>query len=501
VRARLALALLSVGCASTEARAVDARGGPSTEVLLDAPLAAQLDAVRTGAVAPPTLIAAYLARIEALDEAPSGPNAVLSVDPEARAGGGPLEGAVLLVKDNIDTRGLPTTAGSIALAENRPAADAVLVDRLRSAGAVILGKTNLSEWSNIRSSRATSGWSSAGGQTVNAAVPGANPCGSSAGSAAAVVAGFAAAAIGTETDGSLVCPASVHGIVAFKPTTGLVSRTGIIPISASQDTAGPMTRTVRGAARLLSVMAGPDAADPATASIPEALDLDFEDELAGARLAGARLGVVRSMTGYHAGLDAVFEGALRRLRGAGATLVDVELPPRSAYGADELRVLLHELRVGLNAYLAQRTGSGPRSLAALVTFNEAHAEQVMPHFGQDLFVRAARTSGLEDRAYLEAKARIRRLLGQEGILRVVEDRRLDALVAPTNPPAWEIDYAAGDQVAGGASGPAAVAGAPHLTLPMGAVEGRPVGLSVFGRPWDDETILALGAAAERALGL
>jgi amidase len=404
---------------------------------------------------------------------------------------GPLFGATILLEDNIDATGFATTAGSLALAKNTPAADAPIVRRLRAAGGVVLGKTNLSEWANIRSVKSTSGWSSFGGQTRG--VHGLNPCGSSSGSGVAVAAGLAAAALGTETDGSIVCPAAVNGIVGFKPTVGLVSRHGIVPISETQDTAGPMTRSVADAARILGVIAGRDDADPATSAIPKEMAYDFEASLTQVSLKDVRLGVVTTMLGDEPALDAIFVDARRRLEAAGATLVEVELLEREAYGADELYTLLYEFRAGLNLYLASHARDGqPKDLAELIAFNGGHADRVMPHFGQDLFLAAQSEVDAEGNAH--ARARIAEQIAAKGLAKVAATHRLDAFIAPTGSPAWPIDYEAGDQITASASGPAAIEGAPHLTVPMGKIDGRPVGLSFFGPRWSDARLLALGYA-------
>jgi amidase len=472
---------------------------------LDRSLRDQVAAMESGALGCAALSDAYRARIAERD----GPvRAVLVLDPEAaadaaaidaaRGGGALLQGAVLLVKDNIDTAGLATTAGSIALADNVPGEDAEVVRRVREARALVLGKSNLSEWANFRGFNSTSGWSSLGGQTNNGADPAYNPCGSSSGSGAAVAAGLVSAALGTETDGSIVCPAAVNGVVGFKPTVGLVSRAGVIPISHTQDTVGPITKNVGDAARLLRALAGRDARDPATDAIPADLDLDFERGLEGASLAGARLGAVDNLMGYDAAVDAVLAAELTRIEAAGATVVHVQLPPRSAYANDELTVLLHEFKVDLNAYLAAHARPGqPQTLAELIAFNQANAATVMPHFGQQLFEQAEATTGLDAPQYLAAKSAAHTTIGEQGIVAVMAANDLDALVAPTTGPAWMTSYQGGDAITGGASSPAAIAGYPHLTVPMGQVGGLPVGLSIFAGPWEDATVLALGEAYER----
>lgn len=465
----------------------------------------QVAAIEAREISGADLARAYLQRIDARDPGASGIHAIVSLDPGAlaraaeldtrRGHHAPLQGAVILVKDNIDTQGIATTAGSLALARNAPGADAAAVRRLHAANALMLGKTNLSEWANFRSDHSTSGWSSVGGQTFNGAAPPYNPCGSSSGSAAAVAAGLASAAIGTETDGSITCPASVNGIVGFKPTVGLVSRAGIVPVSRSQDTAGPMTRTVQDAARLMSVLAGRDPADPATASIPAGMSLDFEGPLANATLRSKRLGVVDPH--FDQDVRDLFNEERARLEAAGAILVDVALDLTS-WEEDEFLVLKTEFKADLNTYLAAHARPGQAvTLADLIAFNEANAAKVMPYFGQEIFLAAQETRGLDDPGYLSAKQRARDAAGRNGIVAVMAANHLDALIAPTAAPAWKIDYRQGDPPVASASGPAAVAGYPHLTVPMGRVGGLPVRISFFAEAWSDGRVLALGHAYEQ----
>jgi amidase len=420
----------------------------------------------------------------------------------AKAPQGPLAGLPILVKDNIETAdNLPTTAGSLALKDNVSGRDAPLVARLRAAGAIILGKTNLSEWANIRSSHSISGWSAVGGQARNPYALDRSPCGSSSGSGVATAASLAGGAIGTETDGSVTCPAAVNGLVGLKPTVGLVSRTHVVPISHSQDTAGPMTRDVRDAALLLGVIAGSDPVDPATAPA----DAHKADYLAGLNpdaLKGVRIGVMRFAAGFHPETDRVFGQALAKLTAAGAVLVEIDkFPHDKDLRKLEQLVLMTELKADLNAYLAttspQRVPS--RTLADLIAFNKAHADQEMPLFGQNQFEIAEATKGLDDPAYVQAKADARRLAGPEGIDAMLKSANVSVLLAPTLGPAWLIDPVLKDKVSsGGAGGPAAIAGYPHLTVPMGQVDGLPVGLSFIGPAWSDATLLAYGYAFEQA---
>lgn len=410
----------------------------------------------------------------------------------------PLRGAAILLKDNIETRDMPTTAGSLALMNNAPGRDAPLVARLRDAGAVILGKTNLSEWANIRSSNSTSGWSAVGGLTRNPHALDRNTCGSSSGSGAAVAAGLAPAAIGTETDGSITCPAAINGIVGFKPTVGLVSRTHIVPISHSQDTAGPMTRTVEDAAIVLSVIAGSDPLDAATAEA-DARKVDYRAALDAGSLRGARIGVMRFAMGYSPDTDAVFEANLAKMREAGAVIVDITGgPDEDAMGTAELEVLMYELKHDLNAYLASTDPAqvATRTLADVIAFNERTPRE-LALFGQDLFIRAEATKGLDDPAYVEARETSLRLAGAEGIDRLMREHGVVALIAPTTGPAWTTDVTNGDHYAGSASQMPAIAGYPHLTVPMGFVDGLPVGMSFIAGKWEDAKVLSLGYAFEQ----
>jgi len=447
-----------------------------------------------------------IARIQAIDPQL---HSVLALDPTAmeqaqridtagRSGG--IAGEPILLKDNIEAAGpLPTTAGSLALSTNVTNRDAPLVARLRAAGAVILGKTNLSEWANIRSNHSISGWSAVGGQTHNPWALDRNPCGSSSGSGAAVAAGLVRMAIGTETDGSVTCPASINGIVGLKPTVGLVSRTHIVPISHSQDTAGPMAATVREAAMLLSAIAGSDPADAATVEADKH-KTDYAALLDANSLKGKRIGVMRFATGF--GTDAAFETALAVLRERGATLIEIKKFDDSNIGKNEGPVLLTEFKANLAAYLKDSPAQIPvRNLADVIAFDTAHAKAEMPLFGQDSFEDAQKTKGLKSPAYKKARLTSFNAAGPNGIDRLLKTYRVVVLVGPTAAPAWKIDAVNGDSfIGGGAGGLAAVAGYPHLTVPMGLVKGLPVGLSFMGPKWSEARLLSLGYAYEQARG-
>ncbi len=470
-------------------------------------------AMRMGDLSARALTEAFLQRVADIDRSGPSVNSIIELNPQAldiastldaeRAAGtvrGPLHGVPILIKDNIDTADLmQTTAGSLALEGHRAARDAFVVERLRAAGAVLLGKTNLSEWANFRSTRSTSGWSSRGGQTRNPHVLDRSPCGSSSGSGAAVAAQLCAVAVGTETDGSVVCPSTSNGIVGIKPTLGLVSRSGIIPIAHSQDTAGPMARTVADAATLLSAMVGVDARDAATAAAGRLGQVDYAQYLDEGALRGARLGIARNFFGFDSRVDAVMEESIAALRHLGADIVDpVDLPKSSAYDESEYEVLLYEFKAGINAYLAGLTGDRwPQTLETLIAFNNAHAERVMPYFGQEIFLQAQEKGPLSDAVYREALAANHRLSRGEGIDAAIARYRLDAIVAPTGGPAWTIDLVNGDHYGGGCSSPAAVSGYPHVTVPAGFVHDLPVGLSLFAGAWSEPRLIALAHAFER----
>ena len=493
--------LLSLAAAHAGAQAVP-------ELSID-----QLQALMAqGGTTSETLTRQSLARIGRIDQGADGLHSVIETNPDAidiarqldrerRAGQlrGPLHGIPVVVEDNIDTGDrMQTTAGSLAL-EGAPAReDAFIVRRLREAGAVLVGKTNLSEWANIRSSHSSSGWSARGGQTVNPYGAGRNPCGSSSGTGAAIAASLAQAGIGTETDGSIMCPSSVAGLVGIKPTVGLVSRSGIVPISRSQDTAGPMTRSVADAAVVLNVLAAADPRDAATADPQRSSPPDYRAFLRADGLRGMRIGVARKkVTGYSTHTDRLFEQALQDLKRLGAQIVDpADFGSVGEYDEDELEVLLYELKDGLNRYLATRQGVPVRTLDDVIGFNRRNAERELPFFGQDLFEKAQAKGPLTDAAYIRS-AQKARSLAREGIDKPVREQRLDAIVAPTSGPAWLTDHVNGDAFLGSSSSPAAVAGYPAITVPMGQAQDLPVGLTFTGPAWSEGKLLQLAYAYEQ----
>ncbi len=456
----------------------------------------------------------YLARIDAIDKHGPAINSVIEVNPDAisiakaldkerkqRHVRGPLHGIPVLIKDNIDTADrMMTTAGSLALVGSRPPKDSMVAQKLREAGAVILGKTNLSEWANIRSNQSSSGWSGRGGQTKNPYVLDRNPCGSSSGSGAGVSANLCAIAIGTETDGSIVCPASANGVVGLKPTVGLVSRSGIIPISHSQDTAGPLCRTVRDAAILLGALTGVDEEDKATSESRGKSYADYTQFLVADGLRGARIGVVRGTFGFNSAVDAVMATAMEVLRAHGAVMVDpAEIETRGKFDDSESTVFMYELKADLNAYLARLGPRAPvHSLQEVIEFNEKHREQEMPYFGQELFLKSQLKGPLTSQEYLDALKKNHQLSRVEGIDATMDKHKLDALIGPTGGPAWLTDLVAGDHFSGGSSTPAAVAGYPNINVLAGYVFGLPVGISFFGRAWSEPVLIRLAYAYEQA---
>ncbi len=461
------------------------------------------------------LVEAYLARIEALD---GSLKSVLEVNPDAvaiasaldaergsKGPRGPLHGIPVLIKDNVATADrMETTAGSLALVGAKAPRDSFVVRRLRAAGAVILGKTNLSEWANFRSSNSSSGWSGRGGQCRNPYALDRTPCGSSSGTGAAVAANLAVVGVGTETDGSIVCPSAANSLVGIKPTVGLVSRAGIVPISHSQDTAGPMARTVADAAVLLGVLAGEDPADRATAGSRGKVAADYTRFLDDGGLKGARIGVARArFFGYSPEADRLAENAIGEMRRMGAIIVDpADIPHAGEYDEAELEVLLYEFKADLNAYLAEwAPGAAVRTLADVIAFDKANRARELPYFGQDLMEKAERKGPLTEAAYRKALARCRTLSRAKGLDAVLERHRLDAMVAPTGAPPWIIDLVDGDHFLGASSTPAAVAGYPSVTVPAGYVFGLPVGITFIGGAWSEGTLIRLAYAFERGTRL
>jgi amidase len=504
-------AALLPACAAARALPLSAATGPKPFELDELTIGDLQKALESGELTSQSLVRKYLARIEEIDRNGPALNSVIEINPDALAMAdaldrerqekrlrGPLHGVPVLIKDNIDTADrMQTTAGSLALLGSTPGKDSFVARKLREAGAVILGKTNLSEWANIRSSHSTSGWSGRGGQTKNPYALDRNPCGSSSGSGAAVAASLCAVAVGTETDGSVVCPASANGIVGIKPTLGLISRSGIIPIAHSQDTAGPMARTVRDAAILLGALAGVDPGDNATAASAERGQTDYTKFLDPQGLRGARIGVARKYFGSNDATDDLMNHLLEEMRRHGAVVVDpADLESHGKFDATEFTVLLYELKADLNRYLAGRPGA-PQSLKEIIAFNERHKDKEMPFFGQDVFLRAEAKGPLTSKEYLEALQANQRLSRKEGIDALMDRFRLDAIMAPTAGPTWVNDHATGDHSVGGSSNAAAVAGYPDISLPAGFVFGLPVGISFFGRAWSEPVLLKIAYGFEQ----
>jgi amidase len=472
------------------------------------------EGMKSGKFTARSLVDKYFARIDEVDKHGPALNSVLELNPDAlsiadqldqerKASGprGPLHGIPVLIKDNIDTADkMMTTAGSLALVGSKPGRDSFVAEKLRASGAVILGKTNLSEWANIRSSHSTSGWSGRGGLTKNPYALDRNPCGSSSGSGAGVSGNLCAAAIGTETDGSIVCPSSSNGIAGIKPTVGLVSRSGIIPISHSQDGAGPMCRTVRDAAILLGALTGVDARDSATANSQGKSLSDYAQFCDPNGLKGARIGVARKYFGFSDAVDALMDQSLDVMKKQGATLVDpADIETLGKFDESELLVFMYELKADLNAYLA---GLGPgapmKTLKDIIDFNDRNRQREMPYFGQDLFLKAEAKGPLAEKTYLDALEKNHQLARTEGIDATMDKYHLDAIVAPTGGPAWLTDLVNGDHVAGGSSNAAAVAGYPNINVTAGFVSKLPVGISFFGRAWSEPTLIRLAYSFEQA---
>lgn len=455
----------------------------------------------------------YLARIKALDQEGPAINAVIERNPLAmeiarerdaeRSNGevrGPLHGIPFMIKDNIDTGDdMLTTAGSLALMGNKAKADAHIVKLLREAGAVLLGKTNLSEWANFRSTRSSSGWCSRGGQAKNPYVLNRNPCGSSSGSGAGVSANLATLTIGTETNGSVVCPASTNGVVGIKPTVGLASRTGIIPISFNQDTAGPMTRTVRDAAILLGAMAGKDPKDSTMRQTGRKVFRDYTQFLKKGTLRGAKIGIARQFFGFHSEVDKLMDEAIKAMEQEGAKLTEVEvIPGMDAHQGASFEVLLYEFKDGLNKYLAATPEAVKvKTLADVIEFNKDNAPEAMPFFGQEILEMAEKKGGLDSGEYQKALQTIQDASRKNGIDKVVVKNDLDAIIAPTGGPAWTTDLVNGDHYGGGSSSPAAWSGYPNITVPAGFVHGLPVGMSFFGTAWSEPQLLKVAYGFEQ----
>lgn len=515
----------AIGCALAVAQPREVFAHPKTADAssTSAPPAFELDEVtigqlqdqmKAGRYSSHDLVKKYLERIASVDAHGPNVNAVIETNPDAlsiadsldrerKQNGprGPLHGLPILIKDNIDTADrMMTTAGSLALVGSKPAQDAFVVQKLRSAGAVILGKTNLSEWANFRSNHSSSGWSGRGGQTRNPYVLDRNPCGSSSGSGAAAAANLCVAAIGTETDGSVVCPSSANSLVGIKPTLGLVSRSGIIPIAHSQDTAGPMARTVTDAAILLGAIAAVDARDRATVATAGKTTNDYTQYLDKDGLRGARIGVARKHFGFNDQVDNVMHGLIEEIKKLGAVVVDpADVPTTGKFDDSELEVLLYEFKADLNSYLARLGPTAPvHSLKELIDFNERNREKEMPYFGQDLFLKAEAKGPLTEKKYLAALRKNHLLSRAQGIDFVLQKNRLDALIAPTGGPAWTTDWINGDHFTGGFSSASAVAGYPHITVPAGYVFGLPFGLSFFGTAYSEGKLIKYAYAFEQA---
>ncbi len=456
----------------------------------------------------------YLNRIKEIDKAGPKLNAILELNPDAmkiaenldriyaKSGSvGPLHGIPILIKGNIDTKDkMTTTAGSLALEGSIATEDAFIVSQLRKAGAVILGKTNLSEWANFRSTRSSSGWSSQGGQTRNPYILDRSPCGSSSGSGVAVAANLCAVAIGTETDGSVVCPSNANGIVGIKPTIGLVSRSGIIPISHSQDTAGAMARIVSDAAILLSFMTGFDLSDPVTKILKNKNFVDYTKFLNINGLDGKRIGVARDYFGFHERVDELMVKVISTLKKSGAHMVDpANIETKGKFGDEEYEVLLYEFKADINKYLKNSSSkTGVKSLSDLIAYNEKHKEKMMPYFGQEILLMANKKGPLTDKKYLKALGKCKKLSGEKGIDALMKKHKLDAIIAPTGGPAWKIDLINGDHFGGDSSSMAAVAGYPSITVPMGFIHELPVGVSFFGKAFSEPALISIAYAYEQA---
>jgi amidase len=513
-----AFSTLSLSSCQPQTSSPDTSGKPQDSALPpfeleEASVADLQKGMEEGSYTAESITQRYLDRIEAIDKKGPTINAVIEINPEAldiarqldeeRKNGnlrGPLHGVPVMLKDNIDTGDrMQTTAGALAMEGHVAQEDASIVRQLREAGAIILAKTNLSEWANFRSTRSSSGWSSRGGQTKNPYATDRNPCGSSSGSGVAVSANLCALAIGTETNGSIVCPSSTNGIVGIKPTLGLLSRTGIIPIAHTQDTAGPMARTVADAVIMLGAMTAVDVNDSVTQAEGRKALNDYTPYLDANGLQGKRIGIWRGSMEFHEGVDALMEEAFEVMRQQGATLVDIEKvsADESLEGAG-FQVLLYEFKADLNKYLQEHPDAPVRSLEEVIAFNKENEEQAMPYFKQEILEMAQEKGDLNTPEYKEALAKVKRVNGKEGIDQRMEEQQLDAIVAPTGGPAWPTDLITGDHFLGGSSSPAAQAGYPNITVPAGFVHGLPIGISFFGKAWTEPELISIAYAYAQA---
>jgi len=510
----LAITKPSLLVSATNSSRPDVHAAPKDFELEELTIPELQSGMQSGKYTARSLVKKYLDRIDDVDKNGPALNSIIELNPDAisiaealdrerkeKGARGPLHGIPILIKDNIDTADrMMTTAGSLALVGARPAEDAFVARKLREAGALILGKTNLSEWANFRSSHSSSGWSGRGGQTRNAYALDRNPCGSSSGSGVAPAANLCAAAVGSETDGSVVCPSSANSLVGIKPTVGLLGRSGIIPISHSQDTAGPMARTVTDAAILLGALTGVDPNDPMTRPSVGKSFTDYTQFLNKNGLRGARLGVARKYFGFNDRVDKLLNDQIAELKKMGAVIVDpADIPTSGKFDDSELEVLLYEFKADLNTYLKRLSSSSRvHSLKEVIDFNEQNREREMPYFGQDLFIKAEAKGTLTDKKYLQALAKNHLLSRTQGIDFIMRKHRLDAMIAPTGGPAWPTDWINGDHFSGGYSSASAVAGYPHITVPAGYVFGLPVGISFFGEAWSEPKLIKYAYAFEQA---
>jgi amidase len=509
-----AVASLTISCEPGETNQGEKRVGPGPFELDELSILDLQQAMESGKYSARRITEMFLSRIEEIDRQGPMLRSIIEVNPDAlviaesldqerkeKGTRGPLHGIPVVLKDNLDTADrMTTTAGSLALEGSIPPQDSSVARSLREAGAILLAKANLSEWANFRSERSSSGWSARGGQCRNPYALDRNPCGSSSGSAVAVSANLCSVAIGTETDGSIVCPSNANGVVGLKPTVGLVSRAGIIPISHTQDTAGPITRTVTEAAIVLGAITGTDSRDPATSNSRERFHQDYTQFLDASGLAGSRIGIARQYLGFHERVDQLIEDAIAEMKRLGAEVVDpTDIATRREFSDSEYEVLLYEFKEDLNAYLRALGPDAPvKTLEEIIQFNERNRDREMPFFEQEIFLKSQEKGPLTSKEYLEALEKNHRLSRVEGIDAVMDEHQLDAIVAPTGGPAWVTDLVTGDHFLGGSSGCAAVAGYPNITVPVGNVHGLPVGISFFGRAWSEPTLIKLAYAFEQA---